>query len=156
MRDESRFDRTHHVKQSCSYSRCMRRVEAGHRESRTCQKSCWPAINETSMAMIGGEATRFGGDGQEVVPDLIYRTVNRKPVSGEPGVRSMGRLIFLFQAFMGLITLWLVHKGRFGREYWRWRSETAFGGKAHRKPRRLSRIRAILAFAVWSWQMRRI
>ncbi|MBG83394.1 MAG: hypothetical protein CMJ40_02480 [Phycisphaerae bacterium] len=68
----------------------------------------------------------------------------------------MGCLKFIFQAFMGLLTLWLVHKGRFRGDYWRWRSETAFGSKAHRKPSRWGKIRAILAFAVWSWQMRRI
>ena len=98
-----------------------------------------------------------GHNGQGSAPELIYigvGTGKRWPERQES--IEMGCLKFIFQAFMGMLTLWLVHRSLFRGAYWRWRSETAFGNSTHKQPRRWVRIRAILAFAVWSWQMRRI
>ena len=93
---------------------------------------------------------------QDWTQDLIYGCRGESCSSAFLGVHAMNILKLAFNAAIGLVILGITNRCRFRSDYWRWRSETAFGNRTHKKPRIWTRIHAIVRFASWSWQMRRL
>ena len=94
-----------------------------------------------------------GRSGQQA----IYRSaplLNRFASWSEGPLMSSARRVI--EGCLGLLLLVIAHKGRFKREYWRWRQETAFGVDGKANLSRGARWKAILAFGQWSWRLRKL
>lgn len=96
------------------------------------------------------------GSRQDWIHDLIYSSGSKSCSSAFLGVHAMSIFKLAFNAAIGLLILGITNRCRFRSDYWRWRSETAFGNRTHKRPHIWTRFHAIVRFASWSWQMRRL